>query len=625
MPQKTGGKDRLNMSDEKELRPQAPKDPKAERGKLYLLLDSLIEGKPDDAEAEGGSRRYKDLYFLGGRVEAKLMNILPELDRQIAADLQTCGGFCAMVEEVGVSALGTEDSWREMTAGFALSGGGGKLHLSAEVPCNGQEVRIPVDTDVRDGVLEVAATSFPIYMMARMTITLYLKPGIAVPELKAEEKPDFTSEAYRKMLDASVISRGNLARLKKAAKKALAGEEVTVAFIGGSITQGAAAKPIGTECYAYLAYEAFCRRFAKAWKTPGDDAGASAGKTEKTLCPQVRFVKAGVGGTSSEFGVCRYERDVLRSGSVAPDILVIEFAVNDMGDETEGEAFESLIAKAQEGPGNPAVIIMFSVFMDDWNLEDRLVPIGELYDLPMVSVKRAVVEQFYRDRPVISKRQYFYDLYHPTNEGHRIMADCLDRIFALAESELAEGTAAGADDSRKSVDTAEGNAPVMDANKKSGEYSLPESVLSRPSRWLKNVKTFSRNQLSACRDVIGFSEGGFTQIDTILHVVQKDELPGAFPEFEDNWMFAGGEPMRFTIRAKDILLIFKDDADERFGHASVLVDGKKTREIDPREVGWVHCNVAIVYRSDTCEEHSVEVCVEEGKTFTVLGISYTTE
>ena len=568
-----------------EMRPQAPKDPKAQRGKVYLMLDSLIEGKPEQSG-------YADLYFLGGRVEAKLLSVLPDLDREIAAKLQSCAGFSALVEEVGVSILGTEENWREQTAAFTLSGAGGAFCLSADIPCTGQEVRIPVPEAAGEGILEVAATRFSIYMMAKMTITLYMKPGITVPELKAEDEIDFTSAQYQAMLDASVICEGDLTRLREAAAKAMRGEEVTVAFIGGSITQGAAAKPIGTRCYAYLAYKAFCSRFA---------GGIPESETQ-VLSPTVRFVKAGVGGTSSEFGVCRYERDVLREGTVTPDVLVIEFAVNDMGDETEGEAFESLIAKAQEGPGNPAVIIMFSVFMDDWNLEERLVPIGKLYNLPMVSVKRAVVDQFYQEKPVITKRQYFYDLYHPTNEGHQVMADCLDRIFALAHGQPGCSQA----------DTAAGKAPA-----------LPEEVLARPSRWLKGVRTYSRNQISSCPAIKDFAPGGFTGTDNVLQCVQKDELAGAFPEFEDNWMFTGGEPMRFTVSAKDILLIYKDDSSERFGKAAVFVDGKPAREIDPREIGWVHCNALIVLRGEEVKEHQVEIRVEEGKTFTLLGISFT--
>ena len=100
-----------------------------------------------------------------------------------------------------------------------------------------------------------------------------------------------------------------------------------------------------------------------------------------------------MGGTPSELGMIRFDRDVLRDGQ-QPDIVVIEFAVNDEGDETKGDCYESLVRKVLNLPWKPAVILLFSVFANDWNLQDRLSPVGKLYDLPMVSVLDAVSPQF---------------------------------------------------------------------------------------------------------------------------------------------------------------------------------------------------------------------------------------
>lgn len=72
----------------------------------------------------------------------------------------------------------------------------------------------------------------------------------------------------------------------------------------------------------------------------------------------MKFIKAGVGGTPSELGMIRFDRDVLRDGQ-QPDIVVIEFAVNDEGDETEGDCYESLVRKVLNLPWKPAVILLF--------------------------------------------------------------------------------------------------------------------------------------------------------------------------------------------------------------------------------------------------------------------------
>ena len=61
----------------------------------------------------------------------------------------------------------------------------------------------------------------------------------------------------------------------------------------------------------------------------------------------------------------RFDRDVLREGE-QPDLVVIEFAVNDEGDETKGDCYESLVRKVLKLPWRPAVVLLFSVFANDW-------------------------------------------------------------------------------------------------------------------------------------------------------------------------------------------------------------------------------------------------------------------
>lgn len=58
----------------------------------------------------------------------------------------------------------------------------------------------------------------------------------------------------------------------------------------------------------------------------------------------VKFIKAGVGGTPSELGMLRFERDVLRENE-QPDIIVIEFAVNDEGEKQRETVMKALYVK----------------------------------------------------------------------------------------------------------------------------------------------------------------------------------------------------------------------------------------------------------------------------------------
>jgi hypothetical protein len=383
------------------------------------------------------------------------------------------------------------------------------------------------------------------------------------------------------MITKSLLSKGNNQRLKAAMDKAERGEDVTIAYIGGSITQGAGAKPIHTHSYAYQSYLKFREMFGK-----------EEGKN-------VHFVKAGVGGTPSELGLIRYERDILRDGKVEPDVVIVEFAVNDAGDETNGICYESLCLKILASRNKPAVILLFSVFENDWNLQDRLSPVGKHYDLPMVSVKDAVVEQFRLTKEegnIITKRQFFYDIYHPTNDGHTLMADCLTYLFSETKKSISD-----------QEDITIDKSPVI-------------------GNCFKDVQLLDRkdNRIDA-----KINMGGFWETDDELQMVEMDANPFGTPQFPNNWMHtasSGNESFKMTINSRSLILVLKDSGNSEFGIADIFVDGQQIKTADPHEVNWTHCNAVILYQEKACREHQVEIKMasnHEDKSFTILGFGYT--
>ena len=313
------------------------------------------------------------------------------------------------------------------------------------------------------------------------------------------------------------------------------------------------------------------------------------------------FVKAGVGGTPSELGMIRFDRDVLRDGSQKPDLVVIEFAVNDEGDETQGVCYESLVRKALALPWKPAVILLFAVFSNDWNLQDRLSPVGRNYDLPMVSVLDAVCPQFPllpSEGRVISRNQYFYDVYHPSNLGHQVMADCLSNLIDVVNA---------SDDSlEKEPDVAE-TAPVIGAD-------------------FENIELLDKKELEKIKDKYKISEvdeGSFTETDEDLQAVEMDKDIEMTPEFPHNWCHERGDaPFKMTLTCQKLLLIFKDSASATHGTAEIFIDGKLIREADPHINNWTHCNAVIILNEETSQEHDVVIQMKKGqedKKFTILG------
>ena len=563
--------------------PKAPKDPVAKRPAVYVMVDSVIEGSPR------GNGKNQDICYLNGRIAQKISVLCNDMPKEILEAVPTGAGFRKVVHTIGVTVLATKKEQQDMEVEFTLNclstvqGKAGTCY-KADVPCDGREVKITVadyPDNEADGLLGSFVTTFPSHETAKLTVCFYLNDGYTAPAFSPDAPVDFDSPRYREMIERSLIQTGNLYRVQRAIEKAQKGEDVVVAYLGGSITQGAGAKPINTQSYAYQSYTMFKNRFGKG---NGDN---------------VKFIKAGAGGTCSELGLTRYDLDVLRHGTVVPDIVFLEYAVNDAGDETEGVCFESLVRMAMDGPGNPAVILLFSVFMDDFNLQERMIPVGKRCGTAMISLKNAVTPQFSEETPVITKRQYFYDLFHPSNDGHRIMAECIDYFWE---------TAAAAP--KEAKDVCVEDTPAI------GEKYC-------------GLLAFDRSNYEEHEAVVSLECGGFAEKDTMLQYVEKDADVQASPEFPENWMKPqgqSGEPFRMRLRCKDLLLVYKDSGHPMFGKAEIRVDGNVTRVVDPLEVGWDHCTAYVVYESDEAAEHEVTISMHPeaaDKVFTILGFGYT--
>ncbi|AWB44674.1 acyl-CoA thioesterase [Paenibacillus sp. CAA11] len=562
--------------------PIAPKDPVAKRSGFYVIHESLIEStvRPDG--------KLSHEIYLEGRLAEKARYTGGVLDESILTQLGNSSGFRQLVHSIGIS-VKAEDSEissvqftmenREVISPYES---GSQFTISC--PADGSEVILILDQYERSPNDEVPGKfTFEFEqggVVATASVKFYLHDGYQVPEATTEPPIDFESQAYHEMIAKSLLNKGNNRRLKAAIKKAKKGEEVTIAYIGGSITQGATAVPLHKECYAYRSYNLFKQMF-------GQDG------TEK-----VHLIKAGVGGTPSELGLVRYERDVLRDGAVNPEIVIVEFAVNDAGDETRGNCYESLVLKALNSPNKPAVILLFSVFIDDWNLQERLAPVGWHYNLPMVSIKDAVVDQFRLSRAegkVISKKQFFYDIYHPTNAGHKIMSDCLGWLFEVTD--------------RSSLD----------------EQDITTDKPPMIGNDFVNVRLLDRRNADAIADL---DIGSFREIDTDLQMVELDDHPYASPQFPYNWMHAGNDEsqgFKMTIFCKRLLLVYKDSGKSEFGTAEIWVDGKLFKTADPHENNWTHCNAVILVNEQVAAEHTIEIKMaaeHKEKQFTILAFGY---
>ena len=134
------------------------------------------------------------------------------------------------------------------------------------------------------------------------------------------EPVDLAAGITDKMYGRAILNEGNLARLANAMKKAENGEPVTVGVIGGSITQGSLASGYAN-CYVSL--------FNQWW-------------VEKFPDSTINFVNAGIGGTNSYLGVHRVDDQLLAHN---PDVVIVEFSVNDTDKTMNKYSYDSLVRK----------------------------------------------------------------------------------------------------------------------------------------------------------------------------------------------------------------------------------------------------------------------------------------
>lgn len=564
--------------------PKAPKDPEKKRPGFYIMRNKQVAGS---AQPDGTGVQF--IYLNDGRMLSSARIVGGITDEEMLDLLATTEGFRRLVHSIGVS-VEMEGADKKAEFVFQMYGKsdmyGSGTTLRMEVPADGMEcvlnlsecdwsddddipgqIRFVFDEPQKDGAAA----------QAQVAVKFYLNDGFTAPEPEEEGQVDFACSAYQEMLRRSLVQTGNNARLKAAIERAKRGEDTTIAFIGGSITQGAGAVPINTKCYAWRTFEGLCRLAGKG------------------VDENIHYVKAGVGGTPSELGMIRYERDVCGDGSVTPDIVVVEFAVNDEGDETKGVCYESLVRKILAAKNKPAVILLFAVFANDWNLQERLGVVGERYHLPMVSTRDCVVEQFYRkagEGKVVTKNQFFYDCFHPTNIGHQIMSDGLVYLMQEVDSSPMD---------EDTLDLAAVPAVIGDA--------------------FEQVWLYDRDSEADTVKIV--SPGDFADTDEELQGVEMNRDLTQTKEFPYNWKHAkGAEPFVMEICCTGLLMVNKDSGAPGAGCAQVFVDGEEVLFADPKVNGWTHCNPLICFQNRERRTWRVEVRMQPGdedKEFTILG------
>lgn len=360
--------------------------------------------------------------------------------------------------------------------------------------------------------------------------------------------PDVLSDA---MISRAIVRSGNSARLAAVMQKAQRGEPVTIATIGGSVTQG---------CAASDPTNSYPARVARWWETAFPTA-------------KIRLVNAGIGATDSYLGVHRVQTDVL---SAQPDLVVVEFSVNDTDPTLHSESFDSLVRRLLLCDTQPAVLLLCLTQRDGTSLQSVHAQIGAAYDLPIIRYKDTVLPEIAAGH--LQWADISPDDIHPNDRGHAIIAALFAAYFS------------GVRETLSSVDTSDlaFSAPPVTVDK------------YRTARLLDST--------AITPDLIE----GFAPRDTFF----------AFPH---GWATDGGGTLTFAVTGQNLGVLFLRTTDGSHGTYAVSVDGKQTTLLNGDfSGGWGDYAAATeCFTSSSPAPHRLTISPANDtarKAFAVLGI-----
>ena len=161
-----------------------------------------------------------------------------------------------------------------------------------------------------------------------------------------------------------------------------------------------------------------------------------------------------------------------------------------------------------------------------------------------------------------------------------------------------------------------------DRSEEGEDFDITE-VPAPYSKEFETVKLLDRTHAEAA---VKIDCGDFVETDKELQAVERDRNLFGTPEFPNNWKHcAGNKPFTMDIVCSALLIVAKDSAAPSAGIIDAYVDGEKVRSINPREVGWTHCNALILFRESEKKQHHIEIRMQEQDTekdFTILGFGY---
>lgn len=366
--------------------------------------------------------------------------------------------------------------------------------------------------------------------------------------------------------EAGISNIGNVSDIRQLMYRAACGEPVTIAFLGGSITQGSlASRP--ENCYAARVIAWWKQTFPKA---------------------DITYLNAGIGGTTSQFGCARVQHDVLEQ---EPDLVIVEFSVNDESTSFYLETYEGLIRKILSYQKQPAVMAVHNVRYDNGaNAQIQHGKIARHYQIPAVSMQSSIYPQVVNGS--ISGPDITPDDLHPNDYGHKLVADVI--IYDMKKILADDETDAGISSNKHRLES---------DRQRTKKKALPAPLTC--NKYEAAVRYQAMQPAASDSDMIRqISVKGFLKDET--------SQSGLTDVFKHGWVAREpGAAIVFEIEASEIAVQYRKSVKKPALSARVVLDGRQSESVlldGNFEQDWGDCLYidTLLYHGD-CKKHTIEI------------------
>ncbi len=346
------------------------------------------------------------------------------------------------------------------------------------------------------------------------------------------------------------------AALAKVMKKAEKGEKITVALIGGSITQGTISN--GSKDSEVADKKPYSEIFFKWWQDTFPDT-------------EIECLNGGIGATDSYLGVHRVQ-DIL---DAKPDLVLVEFAVNDSNTQFYKKSYDNLIRTIAESETKPALLLLFMAQSDLTSAQENQSIIGFSYSLPMISYRNVIKDM--EENGIYSEKELSGDTVHPSALGHAITGEILWKYLNS----------------------------VYEARETYGE---PKEIRAEAVTWI----SYQNARILDSETIEPESMEGFEEKEV-------------FPTFPNSFATEQGGEIRFRVSFANLGLLYYKQTDGNGGQFEVYVDGELVDTLDADFFGgWGnYAESKECFMSDVPAEHEVLIkkkADSTGEEFAVLGL-----